>query len=73
MTGAPARRATADEVFRIRWLPGSDELLAVCFCGADRVFDDPVELWDWLLAHPGHRREPAAGAAAPGPAAGARS
>jgi hypothetical protein len=42
-----------DGVYRIHWVPGTDRLLAVCFCGADREFEDPVVLWDWLLAHPG--------------------
>jgi hypothetical protein len=47
---------TGGEVYRIHWLLGTDRLLAVCHCGAEREFEDPVELWDWLLAHPeGHR------------------
>lgn len=42
-------------VQRIHWVLGTDLLQAVCHCGAERTFDDPVELWDWLLAHPdGH-------------------
>jgi hypothetical protein len=45
-----------ERVYRIHWVLGTDRLRAVCHCGAERVFDDPVELWDWLLAHPdGHR------------------
>ncbi|WP_433170886.1 hypothetical protein [Actinoallomurus sp. CA-150999] len=48
-------------VYRVRWLPGSDTLLGTCHCGAEHTAQDPVELWDWLLAHPaGHRRPPAA-------------
>ncbi|GAA1833472.1 hypothetical protein GCM10009772_08810 [Pseudonocardia alni subsp. carboxydivorans] len=31
---------------------GTDLLRAVCHCGAERVFDDPVPLWDWLLGCP---------------------
>ncbi|MDG4808787.1 hypothetical protein O7634_18745 [Micromonospora sp. WMMD1120] len=54
-------------VYRIRWLPGTDTLRGTCHCGAERSADDPVELWEWLLAHPrGHRAGPAA---APGPRA----
>ena len=41
--------------YRIEWTPGTDVLLAVCFCGCTREFEDPVALWDWLLGHPeGH-------------------
>ncbi|MEU0529471.1 hypothetical protein [Amycolatopsis tolypomycina] len=44
-----------DRVYRIHWVLGTDRLCAVCHCGAEREFDDPVQLWDWLLAHPeGH-------------------
>jgi hypothetical protein len=44
-----------DRVFRIHWMPGSDTLLGVCHCGAERSAEEPVELWDWLLSHPdGH-------------------
>lgn len=43
-----------DGIYRIHWVPGTDRLLAVCFCGEKREFEDPVELWDWLLAHPEH-------------------
>ncbi len=53
--------------YRVHWVPGSDRLRAVCHCSAARDFEDPVPLWDWLLAHPvGH--EPAA-APEPVPAA----
>ncbi|MEW9528701.1 hypothetical protein [Microbispora sp. NPDC049125] len=53
--GAPAAR----RVHRIHWVPGTDRLHAVCFCGADKEFTDPVVLWDWLLGHPeGHRSRP---------------
>jgi hypothetical protein len=48
--------ASGDRVVRIHWVPGTDRLLAVCHCSAQREFDDPIELWDWLLAHPdGHQ------------------
>jgi hypothetical protein len=46
---------TGDRVYRIHWVLGTDRLRAVCHCAAEREFDDPVELWEWLLAHPeGH-------------------
>ncbi len=46
---------TGDRVYRIHWVLGTDRLRAVCHCSAEREFDDPVALWEWLLAHPeGH-------------------
>ncbi|WP_309112846.1 hypothetical protein [Saccharothrix sp.] len=45
----------APVIYRIHWEPGSDLLVGVCHCGAERAADDPVDLWTWLLAHPeGH-------------------
>lgn len=41
-------------VFRIEWVPGTDRLLGTCHCGARREQDDPIQMWDWLLAHPNH-------------------
>ncbi|GLZ02603.1 hypothetical protein Acsp03_00700 [Actinomadura sp. NBRC 104412] len=54
--GPPARRAGG---FRITWVPGSDRLHGICHCGADRVSEDPAELWTWLYDHPvDHRPTP---------------
>ncbi|GHH73066.1 hypothetical protein GCM10018793_11100 [Streptomyces sulfonofaciens] len=39
-------------VFRVHWVPGADRLLGVCYCGAEQEFEDPVDLWNWLLGHP---------------------
>ncbi|GAB3159286.1 hypothetical protein AB0C14_27545 [Microbispora hainanensis] len=65
-SGAPAGRT----VYRIRWLPGTDRLHASCFCGAEREFEDPVVLWDWLLGHPeGHLPRPPEAHDSPAPAA----
>jgi hypothetical protein len=50
---------TGGDVYRIHWVLGTDRLLAVCHCGAEREFEDPVEVWDWLLAHPDGHRTPA--------------
>jgi hypothetical protein len=53
-------------VYRVHWLLGTDRLTGVCHCGAEHESEDPVELWEWLLAHPeGHR--PAADVAAEPP------
>jgi hypothetical protein len=41
-------------VYRVVWIPGSDHLLGVCHCGAERDAEDPVQVWQWLLAHPDH-------------------
>lgn len=47
---------TSGDVCRVHWIPGSDRLRAACHCGAEREFEAPVELWDWLLGHPdGHQ------------------
>ena len=41
-----------ERVQRVHWVLGTDQLRAVCHCGAERLFDDPIELWEWLLGHP---------------------
>ncbi|WP_375489465.1 hypothetical protein [uncultured Mycobacterium sp.] len=41
--------------YRVVWVPGADQLLGVCHCGAEQIAEDPVQLWAWLTAHPeGH-------------------
>ncbi|WP_169951023.1 hypothetical protein [Microbispora sp. H11081] len=56
MNGRDSGARAGRTVHRIRWVPGTDRLHASCFCGAEREFEDPVVLWDWLLGHPeGHR------------------
>jgi len=45
-------------VYRIHWVLGTDRLRAVCHCAAEREFDDPVGLWQWLLAHPAGHEQP---------------
>ncbi|WP_460960168.1 hypothetical protein [Parasphingorhabdus pacifica] len=53
----PANQAmlSGGRVYRIHWVLGTDRLRAVCHCSAECEFDDPVQLWEWLLAHPvGH-------------------
>ncbi|MGD6741849.1 hypothetical protein ACOKM3_08415 [Streptomyces sp. BH106] len=59
-------------MYRIHWVLGTDRLLAVCHCGAEQEFEDPVLLWNWLLGHPvGHRQGPDP-AALPAPASDPR-
>jgi len=48
-------RPHSAEVYRVDWVPGTDRLHGVCHCGAEHDGQDPVEMWDWMLAHPvGH-------------------
>lgn len=47
-----------DTVYRIDWTLGTDVLDGVCHCGARRRSEDPVELWEWLLAHPAGHEPP---------------
>ncbi|MEG3636388.1 hypothetical protein [Micromonospora palythoicola] len=64
MTG-PARMLTGDRIYRIHWMPGTDTLRGICHCGAERVAEEPVELWEWLLAHPYGHQSPEAVAPTP--------
>jgi hypothetical protein len=61
---APREVLAGDRVMRVGWLPGSDRLRGRCHCGAESEAEDPVLLWEWLLAHPDH---PSSGAALPEP------
>ena len=45
-------------VNRITWRPGTDRLLGTCHCGAMGEAEDPVAMWEWLLAHPEHSGRP---------------
>ncbi|WP_203645643.1 hypothetical protein [Streptomyces sp. SID14478] len=42
------------QVYRIDWLPGTDLLDGRCHCGARHTCQDPVAMWEWMLAHPDH-------------------
>jgi len=44
----------SDAVLRIDWQPGTDLLRGTCHCGAVGEAQDPVRMWDWLLAHHRH-------------------
>ncbi|MGY2076646.1 hypothetical protein [Blastococcus sp. SYSU DS0828] len=55
MTLPPPRHVLGGErVLRVNWLPGSDRLRGRCHCGAEAEAEDPVRMWEWLLAHPDH-------------------
>ncbi|WP_392749170.1 hypothetical protein [Streptomyces sp. LN590] len=61
MSTQPATMLDGEMVYRIVWVPGTDRLRGWCWCGEDRESEDPVELWEWLLAHPdGHPGQGAA-------------
>ena len=55
-----------ESVLRVEWLPGSDRLRGRCHCGAETEGEEPVAMWEWLLAHPDH---PAGGPGTPRPPA----
>ncbi|MGW3633999.1 hypothetical protein ACWD7F_28280 [Streptomyces sp. NPDC005122] len=51
----PAPRFAPREVYRVDWLPGTDVLRGTCHCGAGHTAQDPVGMWERMLAHPeGH-------------------
>jgi hypothetical protein len=57
--------ANQPRVFRVHWVPGTDQLSGTCHCGARYTASDPIELWEWLHGHPvGHD---ASGGGAPAP------
>jgi hypothetical protein len=56
--------AAPGSVLRISWVPGTDVLVGTCTCAARYECQDPVEMWDWLLAHPDHPDRPGHPAAA---------
>lgn len=44
------------EIYRIDWLPGTDILHGTCHCEREHTTQDPIEMWEWMLAHPqGHQ------------------
>ncbi|HEV7870902.1 MAG TPA: hypothetical protein VGO95_06560 [Modestobacter sp.] len=64
---APRQVLEGERVLRVNWLPGSDRLRGLCHCGAEAEASDPVEMWEWLLAHPDHPTGGPAGPSATGP------
>jgi hypothetical protein len=68
VTEQPLAMLSGPTVFRVVWLPGSDRLRGYCWCGTPHESDGPVELWEWLLAHPDtHGGGPATEAPDPSP------
>ncbi|WP_432166360.1 hypothetical protein [Streptomyces sp. bgisy031] len=50
-------RPPTAEVYRVDWVPGTDELHGICHCGAEHDTQDPVSMWQWMLSHPDHRED----------------
>jgi hypothetical protein len=48
----PSRMLTGSTVFRVVWQLNTDVLVGYCWCGTAHESVDPIELWEWLLAHP---------------------
>ncbi|WP_081615585.1 hypothetical protein [Nocardioides sp. Iso805N] len=48
----PSRMLTGRTVYRVVWKLNTDVLVGYCWCGVPHEATDPIELWDWLLAHP---------------------
>jgi hypothetical protein len=65
----PSRMLTGRTVFRVVWQLHTDVLVGYCWCGEPHESLDPIELWEWLLAHPDtHPSDGGDGAAGePGP------
>ncbi len=58
---APSAMLTGDAVYRVVWVPGTDRLRGWCWCGTSYEAEGPVELWQWLLAHPDNHVDGSAG------------
>lgn len=56
-----------DSIVRVHWVLDTDQLRAVCHCGATRLFEDPIVLWEWVLAHPEGHEEPGGADTGTGP------
>lgn len=48
----PTRMLTGRTVYRVVWKLETDVLVGYCWCGVPHEATDPIELWEWLLAHP---------------------
>jgi len=48
----PNKMLEGSTVYRVVWQLHTDVLVGYCWCGTSHESVDPIELWDWLLAHP---------------------
>lgn len=65
----PTAMLPGSAVYRVVWVPGADRLRGYCWCGTSHEADGPVELWEWLLAHPDTHRDDLTSPGSPDPAA----
>ncbi|WGL51349.1 hypothetical protein P5P86_15450 [Nocardioides sp. BP30] len=64
----PSKMLKGHTVYRVVWKLNTDVLVGYCWCGTAHEATDPIELWDWLLAHPAtHGREDDRADIAPAP------
>jgi hypothetical protein len=56
-------------VYRVVWQLHTDVLVGYCWCGTSHEATDPIELWDWLLAHPATHDDGGSEVVGPEPAA----
>ncbi|MCW2845126.1 MAG: hypothetical protein JWN22_3042 [Nocardioides sp.] len=65
---APTRMLSGRSVYRVVWKLNTDVLVGYCWCGETHESEDPIELWEWLLAHPDQHDDGAAAGAPSAPA-----
>ena len=52
VTPSPEEMLHGPHVYRVVSQLGTDLLTGYCWCGQSHDGIDPVELWQWLIAHP---------------------
>ena len=50
-TSTPWAVGEPSTTVRVRWIPGTDQLVGTCHCGLEHETQDPIEIWDWLETH----------------------
>ncbi len=61
----PTQMLDGRHVYRVVSQLGTDLLVGHCWCGESRSAQDPIELWQWLIAHPDTHGDGCAGPVAP--------
>jgi hypothetical protein len=61
----PSRMLKGRTVYRVVWQLHTDVLVGYCWCGTSHEATDPIELWEWLLAHPDTHDDGGPGRTAP--------
>lgn len=68
----PSKMLPGRTVYRVVWQLNTDILVGYCWCGTPHEATDPIELWQWLLAHPEQHGSAGASPAEPPAPTGAR-